>query len=160
MRIGVPGLQLQGLGQAMFDLATETLCERLDHRDALTVTTEREGMQVPCVDISRRLFLLLLAALRNLHQQTALFLVIRLEIRGIDRRRLVGRVITREATSQADLDSLAKVAGVITPPGLLYSRILGKRLAVAAMQPRPVHLQCRSGIEVCLVRIGKLVPGH
>jgi hypothetical protein len=79
-RVGVPGCKFQRLRQAVFDLAAQPLRQRLDDRDALAVATEREGMQIPGVGVVRRLFLLLLAALRDLAKQRALALVIGFEI--------------------------------------------------------------------------------
>jgi hypothetical protein len=160
LRIGVPRLEFERLRQAVFDLATEALRQRLDHRDALAVAAEGVGMEVPAIGIGRRFLLLLLAASGDLQEQGALTLVISLEVIRVDGGRLVGRVIAGQTTGQTRFDGLSKVSGVITAPGVRYFRIVRKRLAVAAMQACPVLLQRSTGIAIGFFGIGKLAPGH
>jgi len=68
LRVGVPRLEFDRPRQTVLDLATQALRQRLDHRNALAVTAQRIGVQVPGIGVRRRFFLLLFAAPGNIEQ--------------------------------------------------------------------------------------------
>ena len=163
MGIGMVRLERNCLLQGMLDLAPETLRQRLDDRNTLTVAAQRLGMKVPGIGQRPGAFGQSFRAARRLKKQVELGLFALFQVGGVDVCGLVGDIVTDQADGETELHGFGKIAAMIGAPCILKryrSRIdrlvrhcelrmardqllqacrVEIRFAIALMQTRPVR---------------------
>ena len=156
--IGVLGVELQRGQQRVLDLAAEALRQRLRHRDALAVAPQRERIQVMCIRVLRRLAAALLRPPGGFLEQRELGLRGIFQVVGVHGLRLDRGVDAGAAGGEAGFDRLRELARVEMAPRREDIGVLRERLAIPAVQPRPVLLQAGRIICESLVHMRKLRP--
>ena len=92
MRVGMLGLEFQRLVQTVLDLAAQALGQRLADGNALAVTTQRVGVDVPGIGVLRFGLLQCDAAFGDVFEKPEPRFLVFLQMVGIDHCRLVGCV--------------------------------------------------------------------
>ena len=155
MGLPVVRLQRQRLLQAALDLVTYADGECLGDRDHLAVATQRQGVEVPGVDVVWLTFLQLLGVAGGQLERLALGILVIQQVAGVDHQRLVRHVEAILAGGQPQADGPGEITGVIGAPGFLYLFIFGPGLGIPLVQPLPVLLKALPGIV-----IGGFRPGE
>ena len=97
--------------------------------------------------------------IRGFLEKSELCLLVFFEIIRVDRLRLDGGMDCGASGRDARVDRIAELACMIVAPRLQDRGVLGKRLAIAAMQSVPLLLECDAIVEVRLVGVRKFQPG-
>ena len=90
VRVGMLGLQLDGLLQRVLDLGAKTLCQRFGDADALAVATQSVGLPVVSVGVFGIGLLLCLGLSRDVHEHLQLGFFFGLKVVGVNAGGLVG----------------------------------------------------------------------
>ena len=123
MRIGVLGLQFDGLLQRLFDLGAKALSQRFGYADALAITAQGVSLPVVGVGVFRIGFLLRFCALGDFHEHVQLGLFLGFQIVGINALRFIGNGHAVSARFYASVMRLLKLTVVEQNPGSKHRRV-------------------------------------
>ena len=125
VRFGMQRLQFERSLQAVEYLAADALAQGLDHRDALAVAAQVEGVKVMAVGVVRKCLDGPLGALDGRLETFDLLFWIRFQVGRVDAGGLVGDRVARQPTFVGERHGLLEIAPVKTTPGFLQFAALG-----------------------------------
>ena len=154
------GLKLDGVFQRGFDLATQTLCQRLGYADALAVAAQGIGLPVKGIGVLGVLLRLGFSALGDFHVHVESGFFLLFQVGGVNAGRLVGRRDAGATRLQTGLNSLLKLTVVKKGPRFQDLKVFGQGFGIAGVQACPVFLDAGC-VELIVADMGEGSPfGH